>query len=72
MLSAVRFHTIEEAITLANDTVYGLANSVWTKNVDAAHRVSRGLRSGTVWVNTTIDGAPQPATGWLQAERLRS
>jgi betaine-aldehyde dehydrogenase len=68
VLSVTRFTTTEEAIALANNSVYGLANSVWTKNIDTAHQVSRGLRSGTVWVNTTIDGAPQlPLGGYKQS-----
>ena len=68
VLSTTRFNTPEEAIALANNSVYGLANSVWTKNIDTAHLVSRGLRSGTVWVNTAIDGAPQlPLGGYKQS-----
>lgn len=68
VLSVSRFDTVREAIRLANDSVYGLANSVWTKNLDTAHTVTRALRSGTVWVNTTIDGAPQlPLGGYKQS-----
>jgi betaine-aldehyde dehydrogenase len=67
VLSVVRFGDVEEAIALANDTTYGLANSVWTKNVDTALRVTRALRSGTVWVNTTIDGGPQMPFGGVKA-----
>ena len=68
VLSVTRFDTVEEAIALANDTVYGLANSVWTSDLRTAHRVSRKLRSGTVWINTTIDGAPQlPLGGYKQS-----
>jgi acyl-CoA reductase-like NAD-dependent aldehyde dehydrogenase len=68
VLSVTRFRTLKEAVDLANDTIYGLANSVWTKNIDTAHHVSRRLRSGTVWVNTTIDGAPQlPLGGYKQS-----
>lgn len=43
---------IEEAIRLGNETQYGLAAAVWTKDINKAHRVARGLRAGTVWVNT--------------------
>jgi acyl-CoA reductase-like NAD-dependent aldehyde dehydrogenase len=67
VLSVARFADEAEAIALANDTAYGLANSVWTKNVDTALRLSRALRSGTVWVNTTIDGGPQMPFGGVKA-----
>lgn len=68
VLSITRFASVQEAIDLANDTVYGLANSVWTGDPGTAHRVSRALKSGTVWVNTTIDGAPQvPLGGYKQS-----
>lgn len=59
VVTVTRFRTADEAIALANDTIYGLANSVWSKDIDTALRVGRELRSGTVWVNTTIDGSPQ-------------
>lgn len=66
VLSVVRFADEAEAIALANDTTYGLANSVWTRDVDTALRVSRALHSGTVWVNTTIDGGPQMPFGGVK------
>ena len=37
---------------LANDTIYGLAAAVWTRDMNAAHRLSRAIRAGTIWVNT--------------------
>ncbi|MGH2820331.1 MAG: aldehyde dehydrogenase family protein, partial [Actinomycetota bacterium] len=43
---------VDEAIRVANDTIYGLAAAVWTSDLSKAHRVARGIRSGTVWVNT--------------------
>jgi aldehyde dehydrogenase (NAD+) len=44
---------VDEAIAIANDTIYGLAAAVWTNDVTKAHRVARGIKAGTVWVNTT-------------------
>ena len=52
VLVAIPFDTEEEAISLANDNIYGLAASVFTQDVSRAHRVLRKLDAGTVWVNT--------------------
>jgi betaine-aldehyde dehydrogenase len=59
VLTVSRFRTREEAIGMANDTSYGLANALWTRDVESAMGVSRALRSGVVWVNTTLDISPQ-------------
>jgi 4-(gamma-glutamylamino)butanal dehydrogenase len=48
----VPFDEEAEAVRLANDTIYGLAAAVWTRDMAAAHRLSRAIRAGTVWVNT--------------------
>jgi betaine-aldehyde dehydrogenase len=45
------FDKTEEAITLANDSIYGLGASVWSRDVDLPLRVARELQSGTVWIN---------------------
>jgi len=52
VLVVLPFDTEEEAVALANDSPYGLAAGVWTKDVKRAHRVARRLAAGTVWVNT--------------------
>lgn len=49
--SVIPFDTVEEALRLANDTTYGLAGGVWTRSLSTAHKVSQGIRAGTVWVN---------------------
>ena len=43
---------VDDAIRIANDTIYGLAAAVWTNDIGKAHRVARGIKAGTVWVNT--------------------
>lgn len=45
------FDTVDEAIATANDSPYGLAGMVWTRDLDTAHRVAHELEAGTVWVN---------------------
>lgn len=67
VLSITRFKTTEEAVALANDTTYGLANAIWTKNFDTAHQVAPRLRSGTVWINTVVDTGPQTPFGGYKA-----
>jgi len=52
VLSVLTFETEEEALALANDTQYGLASGVFTRNLSRAHRMIRGIRAGIVWVNT--------------------
>lgn len=68
VLTVTTFETAEEAVQLANDTEYGLANGLWTKDIDKALAISRQLRSGTVFVNTYLETAPQlPFGGFKQS-----
>ncbi|PYR01946.1 MAG: betaine-aldehyde dehydrogenase [Acidobacteria bacterium] len=52
VLAAIEFGDVDEAIARANDSQYGLAAAVWTKDIKKAHYVARKLQAGTVWINT--------------------
>jgi acyl-CoA reductase-like NAD-dependent aldehyde dehydrogenase len=52
VLCLIRYETEEEAIAIANDTRFGLAAGIWTRDIKRAHAVAKRLRSGTVWINT--------------------
>ncbi|MDX3925781.1 MAG: aldehyde dehydrogenase [Shinella sp.] len=68
VLAVSTFDSEEEAISRANDTVYGLAASLWTSNLSRAHRVSERLRAGTVSVNTVDALSPMtPFGGFKQS-----
>ncbi len=56
MLSVIEFDTEAEAVALANDTPYGLAASLYTHDLDRAHRVARDLKAGVVGVNAYSEG----------------
>jgi len=51
IITVEKFSSEEEAINLANDTVYGLSAGFWTEDIDRQKRVSKALRFGTVWIN---------------------
>ena len=52
VLATIEFSDLDEAIARANDSPYGLAAAVWTKDIKKAHYVARRLQAGTVWINT--------------------
>ncbi|TFD48355.1 aldehyde dehydrogenase family protein [Cryobacterium frigoriphilum] len=57
------FTTEDEAVAIANDTVYGLAGAVWTENAGRAQRIAKRLRHGTVWINDFHPYLPQAEWG---------
>lgn len=68
ILAILPFETEEEAIRIANDTIYGLSATIWTQNLSIAMRAVRSIRAGRVWVNTTISGGPEmPSGGFKQS-----
>ncbi|MDB6042758.1 MAG: aldehyde dehydrogenase PuuC [Gammaproteobacteria bacterium] len=68
VLSAITFKTVDEAIEIANDVIYGLVAAVWTRDITTAHRVSRALRAGTVFINCyDADDITVPFGGFKQS-----
>ncbi len=51
VISAIPFDDIEEVITRANATSFGLGSGLWTRDVRKAHRIAKGIRAGSVWIN---------------------
>lgn len=58
VLSVIPFTDEADAVRIANDTRYGLAAGIWTRDLGRAHRVANELRAGTVWVNQYRRGDP--------------
>ena len=67
ILTVEVFDTIEEAIKIGNDTIYGLSGAVWSSNQITCERVSSELRHGTIWVNDYGPYKPQAEWGGFKA-----
>jgi gamma-glutamyl-gamma-aminobutyraldehyde dehydrogenase len=67
--AVIPFDNEDHAVEIANDTEYGLAAALWTRDVSRAHRLSRRLRAGTVWINCYDEGGDQnlPFGGYKQS-----
>jgi phenylacetaldehyde dehydrogenase len=68
VVTAIPFDDPEELLPRANDSVYGLAAGIWTKDISKAHRLASALRAGTVWINCyNIFDAALPFGGYKQS-----
>ena len=66
--SVIPVDGIEEAVAVANDSIYGLAAGVWTSNLNTAHRLIRDIEAGVIWVNCFDEGdMTQPFGGMKQS-----
>jgi aldehyde dehydrogenase (NAD+) len=68
VMSIIRFHDIDEVVDRANNTSYGLAAGVWTRDIGKAHAIANNVRAGTVWVNCfDVFDAAAPFGGFKQS-----
>jgi acyl-CoA reductase-like NAD-dependent aldehyde dehydrogenase len=70
VLSVIPFRDEADAVAIANDTAYGLAGGVWTRDLSRAHRVAKAIQAGTVWVNSWLVVNPQAPFGGYKGSGL--
>jgi (Z)-2-((N-methylformamido)methylene)-5-hydroxybutyrolactone dehydrogenase len=70
VLAVIPFDTEDEAIAIANGTAFGLAASVWTRDIHLGHRTASSLRAGSVWINSYRTVAPQVPFGGFGASGI--
>jgi acyl-CoA reductase-like NAD-dependent aldehyde dehydrogenase len=63
VLSVLKFSTLDDAVRIANSTLFGLSSGIWTSDVSSAMKFAKASRSGTVWVNCWMDGFPEMPFG---------
>jgi acyl-CoA reductase-like NAD-dependent aldehyde dehydrogenase len=70
--SIIPFEGVDEALAIANDTIYGLAAGVWTRDIDVAFKLVRGIEAGVIWINSFDEGdMTQPFGGFKQSGHAR-
>ena len=70
--AVIPFDGVDEAIAIANDTIYGLAAGVWTRDIDKAFKLVREIEAGVIWINSFDEGdMTQPFGGYKQSGHAR-
>jgi acyl-CoA reductase-like NAD-dependent aldehyde dehydrogenase len=68
VLSVLTFETAEEAVAIANETLYGLSAAVWSRDFDICLTAARRIKAGTIWINSFMDGYPElPFGGYRES-----
>jgi acyl-CoA reductase-like NAD-dependent aldehyde dehydrogenase len=68
VLAVIPFSDVDEAARLANDSSYGLAAAVWSRDIGKAHRMAREIKAGTVWINCyNVYDSASPFGGYKQS-----
>ncbi len=64
----IKFRTADEAVAMANDSIYGLGGAIWSRNIPEAIEIAKRIRTGTMWINTYHQLSPMaPFGGYKQS-----